>query len=69
MDKFWSLFQESVIVQAILTLVIWGTIAYMTATGQEVPDGMMTAGQVILGFFFGAKVPAAAARARAAYNG
>jgi len=55
-DKFWELFQESVIVQACLALVLLITICYMYATGQEVPDALMNAFMVILGYYFGSKV-------------
>ena len=56
MDKFWELFRESVIVQACLALVMLITICYMYAIGREVPDPLMNAFMVVLGFYFGQKV-------------
>ena len=56
MDKFWELFRESVIVQACLALVMLITICYMYAMGREVPDSLMNAFMVVLGFYFGQKV-------------
>lgn len=56
MDGFWELLKTSVIVQAVITLVLLGTIAYMYATGQEVPDQLVNFFAVVLGFYFGSKV-------------
>lgn len=55
MDKFLELLQQSVIVQALLTLMVWGGIIYMYVTGQTPSDVLVAAGSVILGFYFGAK--------------
>jgi len=56
MQKFWELFQESVIVQAIITLCLIMTTCYLVATGQEVPEILSTALMLVLGFYFGSKV-------------
>ena len=60
MDMFWTLMKESVIVSGLLTLIVWGLIAYMLITRQEVPGELWNAGYAILAFFFGGKVQAAA---------
>ena len=56
MKAFWELFRESVIIQAAIALVLLVTIAYMYATGQEVPDQLVIFFSVVLGFYFGSKV-------------
>jgi membrane-bound ClpP family serine protease len=56
MQKFWELFRESVIVQALITLCLVGTVCYLVATGQEVPELLSTALMLVLGFYFGSKV-------------
>ena len=49
-DKAW------LIVQAILTLGIWGTIVYMAIVGLDVPEILLAGGATILGFWFGSQV-------------
>jgi uncharacterized membrane protein AbrB (regulator of aidB expression) len=44
---------ETVIPQAILTLLIVGGAVYMTVTGQTVPDWLNIATGAIIGFYFG----------------
>lgn len=56
MQKFWELFQESVIVQAVITLCLVGTACYMVVTGQEIPELLSTLLTLVLGFYFGSKV-------------
>lgn len=56
MSKFWKLFQESVIVQACITLMLVATACYLIATGKEVPELLSTALMLVLGFYFGSKV-------------
>lgn len=55
MNKFFDLLQESVIMQATLTVLIWGAIIYLIVTHQEVPEILASAGLVIFGYFFGQK--------------
>lgn len=45
-----------IIVQAVLTLGIWGAIIYMAVVGQAVPEVLLAGGTVILGFWFGSQV-------------
>ena len=56
MANFWSLFKESVIVQALIALVLLVTICYMYVVGMEVPDTLVIAFGAVLGFYFGSKV-------------
>ena len=56
MKEFWSLFKESVIVQAVIATMLLGTICYMYASGQAVPDTLVIAFGTVLGFYFGSKV-------------
>ena len=62
MQSFWSLFKESVIVQAIIATMLLGTICYMYATGQKVPDTLVIAFGTVLGFYFGSKTQASIMR-------
>jgi len=56
MNEFWTLFKESVILQAIITLVILATVCAMYVTRQTVPENLWSALMLILGFYFGSKV-------------
>jgi hypothetical protein len=60
MDKFWQLLEESVIVQGVMTLMVWGAIIYLVVAVKPVPDILSAGGMGILGFWFGSKVTAAA---------
>jgi len=55
MEKFWDLFQQSVIVQSLVTLVLVGTLCYMFATGQAIPDLLGQVTLLVIGFWFGSK--------------
>ena len=63
MDKFWELLEKSTIVSGLVAVMVMGTICYLTATGQEVPELLGTLGLAILAFFFGAKSSDAGYRA------
>ena len=52
MRKFLTDLNTSTVLQAILTIMVWGVISYLYATGQAVPDTLLTAGSVILGYYF-----------------
>ena len=56
MHTFWSLLRESVILQAVLTLGIWGAVIYLMVVGQSVPDVLSMAANLVLGFYFGSKI-------------
>ena len=64
MDRFWDLFQESVILQGLLTVSLWGAIITLTLQGREVPGVLLNAGTTVLGFWFGTKVQSAVNKGR-----
>jgi hypothetical protein len=64
MDTFWKLLQESVIVQALITLVLVIAVAYLSITQQPVPDLLSTSLMLVLGFYFGQKTQQQVYRAR-----
>ena len=55
MSKFWELFAESVIIQALMALILLCTICYLYILALPVPDTLVNAFMVILGFYFGGK--------------
>ena len=56
MQKFWDLFERSVILQSLITLVLIVTVAFMYAAGKEVPAELYGLVSLVLGYYFGAKV-------------
>ena len=56
MDKFWELFRESVILQATLTIGIWAVVLYLVIIGRTIPDVLLGAANLVLGFYFGSKL-------------
>jgi len=59
---FWKLFAESVVLQAVLALLFAGTTCYLFIVGKEVPDILLQALMLILGFYFGARTQLAASK-------
>ena len=55
MSKFLELLEASVVLQAVLTVLIWGAVIYLVVTGQSVPDVLSSAAFVIFGYYFGDK--------------
>jgi hypothetical protein len=55
MLKLWELLAESVVIQALLALGLLGGILYLIVEGRQVPDILMNAFMVILGYYFGTK--------------
>ncbi len=55
MSEFWSLFRQSVIVQAMLALLTTSAILYALLAGMTVPSEMWAMWGLILGWYFGAK--------------
>jgi len=55
MGKFWELFAESVILQAVLAIMFGGTVCYMYVTSMEVPETLVALLGLIIGFYFGGK--------------
>lgn len=56
MAKFTDMLVESVIVQGILTLGLWGAIIYLSVAEREVPDLLAVGGGAILTFWFKTKI-------------
>ena len=63
MAKFWELFAESVILQAVLAIMFGGTLCYMYIVQIPVPQELVALLGIIIGFFFGGKVQIAAIKA------
>ena len=55
MNTLVDLFRQSVIIQAIITLIVISTIAFMYISGREVPDGLVNLAFIIVGYYFGSK--------------
>ena len=56
MNTFWTLLKESIIVQSLLTLLLWCAVVYMVVIGLPVPDILSIAATTVLGFWFGQKL-------------
>jgi len=63
-DKFWDLFQQSVIVQSLVTLILVGTLCYMFATGAVIPDLLGQVTLLVIGFWFGSKTQMAISKSQ-----
>ena len=61
-SDFVELLRESVITQALITLLALGVTFYLVGTGQPVPEQIWTIDGLIIGFYFGGKVQATATR-------
>ncbi len=48
--KVWN---ETTVTQTVLAVLIWAAIIYLIAVGQPVPELLLSAGMVVLGYFFG----------------
>lgn len=55
MDKFTQLLKESVIVQSILTVMMWAVVLYMYTRQLPIPVDLAAAAFTVLGFYFGSK--------------
>lgn len=56
MNKLMELLQQSVLVQALITLSLVLTSCYLAILGRPVPDTITTALSLVLGFYFGSKI-------------
>lgn len=65
MPSFWELFKSSSILQAFLTLIVWSTVCYLYAQGQPIPEPLLSAALLILGFYFGVKLQQTVTRVEA----
>lgn len=59
---FWKLFKESTIMQALLAVMYSGAIIYLLIEGRAVPELLINVLMLIVGFYFGTKVPYASAQ-------
>ena len=57
-----QLLRESVITQAVITLMMGGVIVYMLVTERVVPSELWALNGLVVGFYFGGKVQAQAMR-------
>ena len=64
MRKFLTSINASDVLQAILTIMVWGVISYLYATGKAVPDTLLSAGSIILGYYFHTAAQAALLKAQ-----
>ncbi len=55
MNRFWDLLAQSIIVQALVTLISVLTVSYMYIAGMQVPQELVNIVMLILGFWFGTK--------------
>lgn len=56
MSDFWELFKESIIVQSLITLILICADVYLALIQVQIPDWLVQATMLILGFWFGTKV-------------
>jgi hypothetical protein len=54
--QFWALFKQSVIMQALLSVMMVGTYCYLIIIGQAVTNEFYVLLGTIVGFFFGGKM-------------
>lgn len=59
---FWSLLQESVIMQAVITLALIITLCVLIIMGAPIPEVLSASTTLVLGYFFGAKTGVAQGR-------
>jgi len=55
MTTFWELLKQSVIVQALITLILTGVIAYMYIAQIAIPNELFTIYGIVVGYYFGSK--------------
>lgn len=56
MKKFWELFEQSVITQALVTLCLIVTVCVMFIMQNPIPPELSLLTTTVLGFWFGSKV-------------
>jgi len=55
MTRFWELLEQSVIVQSLVTLGLVSAVIFLSVTGQEIPDPLLSLTLLAIGFYFGSK--------------
>jgi hypothetical protein len=53
--KFWELFEQSIIIQACVTLAFTIAIVYLVVSTKPIPVEVWTAYGLVLGYWFGTK--------------
>jgi len=69
MSKFWELLEESVIIQAFLTLGVWTAAIVLVFLQRSIPEVLSAGCYTILGFWFGSKTASVLAKAAASRTG
>ncbi len=47
-----ELIEGGFVAQTLLVLLVWGAIAFLAVTQRSIPDALLDAGFVIIGFYF-----------------
>ena len=63
MATFWSLLQQSIIVQSVMTLTLVTTACVLWGSGRSVPPDMQQLLTIVVAFWMGSKVQHAVERA------
>lgn len=56
MKKFWELFEQSVITQAVITMLLIVTVCIMFLKGQVIPPLLENLTTIVVGFWIGSKI-------------
>lgn len=54
--KLLEMFEDSIIIQSVVTLITVGAMVYMGVQGKEIPESLRAISFTIIGFWFGSKV-------------
>lgn len=55
MQKFWQLFEQSIVTQAFITILLVFTVCFMWLTGKAIPSDLMQLTIWVIGFWMGSK--------------
>jgi hypothetical protein len=61
-SRLLRMFEESIIVQSLITLILISAISYLFVTERSVPDALLQLTLIVVGYWFGAKQSFAGAR-------
>lgn len=56
MKKFWELFEQSVITQSIITVMLVITVCVMFIMGRPIPSLLESLTMIVVGFWIGSKI-------------
>lgn len=62
MDRFWDLMEKNVLVSSVIALALVGVTCYCGIRGIVMPEILVGATWLVLGYFFGAKTQGAIIR-------